>query len=306
MKSNFPLVGLARLCGWFGISRQAYYQNNWESISGAVEDELIIAQVKQIRSRHRRMGTRKLYELLQPFLLEEKIKIGRDALFDLLAANHLLVRKRRRRIQTTNSYHRFRKYPNLIRGMEATGINQIWVCDITYWKLKNDHVYISLITDAYSHKIVGYHLGETMEAEESIQALKMALSSLDAKSGARPIHHSDRGIQYCSNSYIKLLKENNIGISMTESGDPLENAMAERVNGIVKEEYLDNYEIDAVPSARELLCITINLYNKERPHMTLGNFTPEEIHQSNHEIKPEKLWKNYYKKETTFVNLLQD
>jgi transposase InsO family protein len=306
MKSNFPHIGLARLCGWFGISRQAYYQHGWDTLSTAVEDEMIITQVKQIRSRHRRMGTRKLYELLQPFLLEEKIKIGRDALFDLLAANHLLVRKRRRRIQTTNSYHRFRKHPNLIRDMVPTVINQIWVCDITYWKLKNDHVYISLITDAYSHKIVGYHLGETMEAEESIQALKMALASLEPENEIRPIHHSDRGIQYCSNSYIKLLKENKIGISMTESGDPLENAIAERVNGIVKEEYLDNYEIDAVSQAKELLKATVNLYNKERPHMTLGNFTPEEIHRSEKELKPKRLWKNYYKKETTFVNPLQD
>jgi transposase InsO family protein len=244
--------------------------------------------------------------MLYPFMLEHQIKIGRDALFDLLSAQHLLVRKRRRRIQTTNSYHRFRKYPNLIKEIEPMTINQIWVSDITYWKLKGEHVYISFITDAYSHKIVGYHLGETMETEESIQALQMALSALGAESHPRPIHHSDRGIQYCSNQYVKMLTENGLKISMTENGDPLENAMAERINGIIKEEYLDNYEIETVEEAKELLRNSVILYNTERPHMSLGNFTPEEIHQSIQIVKPEKLWKNYYQKPVTFVNPFQD
>ena len=306
MKSNFPRIGLARLCSWFGISRQAYYQHTWELISTTIEDEMIIQQVKHIRKNHRRIGTRKLYEMLQPFILEHQIKIGRDALFDLLSAHHLLVRKRRRRIQTTNSYHRFRKYPNLIKEIKPTAINQIWVSDITYWKLKGDHVYISFITDAYSHKIVGYHLGETMETEESIQALQMALSSMREEGSSRPIHHSDRGIQYCSSQYVKVLTEQGIKISMTENGDPLENALAERINGIIKEEYLDNYEIETIQDARELLEHSVKMYNTERPHMSLGNFTPEEIHYSKQITKPEKLWKNYYQKKTTFVNQIQD
>jgi putative transposase len=168
MKRNFPRIGLAKLCGWFGITRQAYYQHNWNVISATIEEEMILQLVRQIRTDHRRMGTRKLYELLQPQLLDRQIKMGRDALFNLLAANHLLVRKRKRKIQTTNSYHHFRKYPNLIKDLIPTTINQLWVCDITYWKFNNDHVYISLITDAYSHKIIGYHAGETLEADESI------------------------------------------------------------------------------------------------------------------------------------------
>jgi len=147
MKRNFPTIGLAKLCGWFGISRQAYYQYNWETISTTIEDEMILQQVRHIRKNHRRLGTRKLFELLQPFFMQQQIKIGRDALFDLLSANHLLVRIRKRRIQTTNSYHRFRKYPNLIKTMVPERINQLWVSDITYWKLKEDHVYISFITD---------------------------------------------------------------------------------------------------------------------------------------------------------------
>lgn len=306
MRSNFPRIGLAKLCSWFGVSRQAYYQYNWEVISTTVEDELILQQVRHIRKNHRRMGTRKLYELLQPFLLDNQFKIGRDALFDLLSVNHLLVRKRNRKIKTTNSYHHFRKYPNLIEGLVPTAINQLWVSDITYWKIKNDHLYISFITDAYSHKIIGYHAGETLEAGESIAALRMALSALGADCQFRPIHHSDRGIQYCSQAYVEVLKSSEITISMTENGDPRENAIAERINGIIKDEYLDNYEVENVQQAKELLAKSVAFYNQDRPHMSIGNFTPEEVHQSKQTIKPEKLWRNYYKKKSTIVNLFQD
>lgn len=306
MKSNFRHIGLAKLCGWFGMSRQAYYQYNWESISTTIEEEMILKKVKSIRQDHRRMGARKLYEMLQPFMLEQHIKIGRDGLFDLLSSNHLLVRKRKRKIQTTNSYHRLRKYPNLIRKMNPTAINQLWVSDITYWKLKQGHLYISFITDVYSHKIVGYHVGETMETIESIHALEMALSKLKSEDHLNLIHHSDRGIQYCSQAYVKLLQDYKIQISMTENGDPLENAVAERVNGIIKEEYLDTYEVNNLKEAKILLKTVIDLYNNERPHLSIGNFTPESIHQSIRPIKLQKLWKNYYQKQTTFVNPLQD
>lgn len=306
MKINFSHIGLAKLCGWFGITRQAYYQNIWNGVSTSLEEELVIQQVKSIRKNHRRMGTRKLYEMIQPFILKHQIKIGRDALFNMLSANHLLVRKRKRRIQTTNSYHWFRKYPNLIREFVPTAINQLWVSDITYWKLNENYVYISFITDAYSHKIVGYQVAETMEAIESIQALQMALSALGAESHLQLIHHSDRGIQYCSHAYVKLLQDYGVQISMTENGDPLENAIAERVNGIIKEEYLETYDIDNIKDAKGLLKAVVDLYNSERPHMSIGNFTPNHIHQSTTKIKTEKLWKNYYRKQTTFVNPLQD
>jgi len=307
MKSNFSHIGLARLCEWFGITRQAYYQNNWEGVSTTIEEDLVIQQVKNIRKNHRRIGTRKLFEMMQPFLLEHSIKMGRDALFTLLSANHLLVRKRKRRIQTTNSYHWLRKYPNLIKEFVPTAPNQLWVSDITYWKINTgEHLYISFITDAYSHRIVGYHVAETLETIESIQALHMALSALGAESHVQLTHHSDRGIQYCSAAYVKLLQDNNIQISMTENGDPLENAVAERVNGIIKEEYLETYDIDTIKQAKELLKAVVELYNTERPHMSIGNLTPNHIHHSKTKIKTEKLWKNYYRKQTTFVNPLQD
>ena len=307
MKANFKYIGLAKLCGWLGITRQAYYQNSWKAIDTTIAEELVIQQVKSIRQNHNRMGTRKLYEKLQPFMQENGIKMGRDALFYLLSANKMLIRKRNRRIRTTNSYHWLRKYPNLIKDFEPMAPNELWVSDITYWRINSGkHLYISMITDAYSHKIVGYQVAETLEAIESIQALQMALKSFyGAVNHHLPLkHHSDRGIQYCSSEYVKLLQDNNIQISMTENGDPLENAIAERVNGIIKEEYLDAYEVNNINEARKLLDCVIELYNDDRPHLSIGNLTPNQIHHSQNLIKPEKLWKNYYQKKATFVNQL--
>ena len=308
MKNNIQNIGFAKLCSWFGITRQAYYQNSWKAINTTNEEELILQQVKQIRANHPRLGTRKLYDKLQPFMLENSIKMGRDALFDLLSANHLLIRKRKRRIQTTNSYHWLRKYPNLIRDSVPTAPNELWVSDITYWKINsNEHLYISFITDAYSHKIVGYHVAETLEAVQSIAALQKALSAFERSESLLPLtHHSDRGIQYCSKEYVKLLLDYNIQISMTENGDPLENAIAERVNGIIKEEYLDAYEVNNIKEARELLDSVISLYNDDRPHMSISNLTPNQVHHSSNALKIQKLWKNYYQKKTTPVNQLQD
>jgi transposase InsO family protein len=240
------------------------------------------------------MGTRKLHDKLQSFMLDHQIKMGRDALFDLLSAHHLLVKKRKRRICTTQSSHWLRKYPNLIREFVLTAPNQLWVSDITYWKINGTHVYISFITDAYSHKIVGYHIAETLEAIESIQALKMALSGLkkDTATAHQLIHHSDRGIQYCSHGYVKLLQDYGIKISMTENGDPLENAIAERVNGIIKDEYLYNYDVSNIKDAKKVLDFSVKLYNEDRPHMSIGNLYPSTVHEGN--LQTKRLWKNYY------------
>ena len=301
MKSNFQHIGLAKLCGWFGITRQAYYQNSWEGISTAIKEELIIKEVKEIRKNHPRMGARKLHEKLQSFLVDHHIKMGRDSLFSLLASNRLLIRRHKRHVKTTQSSHWLKKYPNLIRDFIPIRINQLWVSDITYWKVNGTHVYLSFITDAYSHKIVGYHMGETLETMESLQALRMALSALGAESHSQLIHHSDRGIQYCSDAYIDQLKQYNIQISMTENGDPLENALAERLNGIIKEEYLDNFKVETVNDAKELLQRVVELYNTDRPHMSIGNLTPHHIHQLTDPVQTDRLWKNYYQK-STLVN----
>ncbi|MFM9826131.1 IS3 family transposase [Flavobacterium sp.] len=302
MKNNYPRIGLGKFCRLLGVTRQAYYQYFWHQEQYVFEDELIISEVLKIRKNHRHMGGRKLYELLQPFLLEHQIKMGRDRLFDVLSANYLLVKRRKRQTVTTNSYHRFKKYPNLIRNFIPTEPNHLWVSDITYWKIATGFVYISFITDAYSRKIVGSHVAQTMEAVETMEALKIAISGL--RNGPdchfQLTHHSDRGMQYCSDKYVKLLESNNIGISMTENGDPLENAIAERVNGIIKEEYLNDYQIDNIEEAKELLEAVVELYNNERPHMSIGNLTPNQVHKNN--IKTEKLWKNYYQKSPIIVN----
>lgn len=305
MKHRFQQIGLARLCAWFGISRQAYYQNSWKAIDTSIEEELIVQEIKVIRKNHRRMGTRKLYEKLTPFMQEHGIKMGRDALFDLVSRNHLQVRRRKRRIQTTQSFHWLRKYPNLIRDFVPIQPNELWVSDITYWKINHtDFAYISFITDAYSRKIVGYHLADSLEAIESVKALKMALSTLNKRQENNLIHHSDRGVQYCSKEYVKLLKDYHIKISMTENGDPLENAIAERINGIIKEEYLFDYQLKDIKEAKALLKEVVELYNTERPHMSIGNLTPNQVH--NKPMKVEKLWKNYYQRKNKFVNQSKD
>jgi transposase InsO family protein len=223
------------------------------------------------------MGGRKILKMIRPFVQEHEIKLGRDSFFDLLRVNHLLVKRRKVRQYTTNSYHSFRKYPSLIKGYTPKSVNQLWVSDITYWKTNKGYVYISLITDAYSRKIVGYHVAKNLEAIETIKALKMAVGNLQA-TPSNLIHHSDRGLQYCSNEYVKLLRDNNIKISMTENGDPYENALAERMNGIVKNEYLYNYPVTQLIQAKSVMDTVVKLYNEDRPHMSCGYETPESIH----------------------------
>jgi transposase InsO family protein len=304
MKGAYARVGLVRLCRLLGITRQAYYQHFWQSEATGIEECLVLEKVREIRNVHRAMGGRKLYEKLQPFLLEHQIKMGRDALFDLLAENRLLVKKRHRRFITTFSNHWLRKWPNQIRGMEIVHVNQLWVSDITYWKIGENYAYISLVTDAYSRKIVGYHVAQTLESVETIKALRMAMQQLPDLI-ARPLwHHSDRGVQYCCESYVKLLQDKGIGISMTENGDPLENAIAERINGILKSEYLRHYRPSDIDDAGQLLASAVELYNNDRPHLSIGMLTPQLVHSK--ELHVERLWKNYYVKNAKIVNPFQD
>ena len=304
MKDSYTRISLVRICRLFGVTRQAYYQHFWQEEITSIEESLVLSKVASIRADHRVMGGRKLYEKLYPFFLEHQIKMGRDALFDLLAANGLLVKKKRRRFITTFSNHWLRKWPNLIREMKTTGINQLWVSDITYFKVAGEYVYISLITDAYSHKVVGFHLAETLESIETLKALQMALQQLPQNLAETLIHHSDRGVQYCSETYVKLLQDNSIKISMTENGDPLENAVAERINGILKGEYLKHYSITTIQQAKDELQRAVRLYNEDRPHFSIGLLTPELVHSKN--LITEKLWKNYYQRNRTIVNPLQD
>lgn len=233
--------------------------------------------------------------MIQPFLKETKIKMGRDSLFALLSEENLLIKKHKGRIRTTMSYHRFHKWPNLIKDYIPKSPMELYVSDITYWRINAGHVYISLVTDAYSHKIVGYNVAKTLEAIESKAALEQSLSGLvSGQACRRLIHHSDRGIQYCSNEYVKLLQDNNIRISMTEDGDPRDNAIAERINGILKNEYLAHYKVNTIEEAKVVLSEAVNLYNNARPHLSVDYLTPEHVHSTSCTTK--KRWKNYYKK----------
>lgn len=300
MKDSYARVSLVRLCRLLGITRQAYYQHFWQQKSYSMEESFILSQVAQIRKDHPAMGGRKLYQLLQTFFSEHQIKMGRDRLFDLLATNNLLIKKKRRRYITTFSNHWMKKWPNLIRQMSPRRTNQLWVSDITYWKVAGTYLYVSLITDAYSHKIVGYYLSNTLESIGTMKALQMALKELPVELTEPLIHHSDRGAQYCSENYVKLLQDKRIQISMTENGDPLENAIAERVNGILKEEYLSHYQTSTEAEAGRLLQEAIKLYNEQRPHFSISLLTPDFVHKQT--VKTERLWKNYYDQKRKIVN----
>jgi len=288
-KENTRCTGL--LCSLFGYSRQAYYKHIKAYETDRFQDAVLLTQVEIIRREQPRLGGRKLLHKLNGFMQAHSISLGRDALFDLLRSQGLLVKKRRRgKPRTTFSFHRFYKYPNRIIGFIPCGPNQLWVSDITYICLDKKFAYLSLVTDAYSRKIVGYALCKTLSATGCITALQMAVKH-NASSTAGLIHHSDRGIQYCCNDYVKLLEKHHISISMTQSGDPLENALAERVNGILKGELLaESYP--CYTQAQPLVGKAIELYNNVRPHSSIGMLTPAQAHLMTGELK--KLWKNYY------------
>jgi transposase InsO family protein len=293
MKDSFKVISLANLCSWFGLTRQAYYQSKNRVEKDLIEQEILLDKIGDIRKDHKRLGGRKLFFKLETFMDEHNIKMGRDAFFDLLRDNKLLIKQRKRHHVTTNSNHWMKKYPHLIKDIEPIGPNHVWVSDITYWKTKGGHYYISFITDAYSRKIVGYHVADTMEAIESATALKMAIKTLKI-SAKGLIHHSDRGSQYCSSMYVNILKKEGIKISMTENGDPLENAIAERINGIIKGEYLFDYLIKTLLNAKEVLKSVVKLYNEDRPHSSIGNAVPSKVHSNDTDIEIKRLWKNYY------------
>jgi len=275
-----------------GYSRQSYYQGINYIHQKAYEADLIIEEVLRYRKALKRIGTRKLLDQMQGFLIDHHFKIGRDAMFDLLSDRGLLVTKRKRRGPvTTLSKHRFKKYPNIVRDFIPIAPNQLWVSDITYIHLADGFAYLSLITDAYSRKIVGFYLSKDLSARGPLAALKMALSSNPLRDEL--IHHSDRGVQYCCDEYVKLLEQHKVKISMTENGDPLENALAERVNGILKQELLEEV-FTAFETAQKAVAIACSSYNHLRPHGSIDNLKPAQAHQLSGVIK--KRWTNYWQK----------
>ena len=256
-----------------------------------VKSEILLQLVGQERKLMPRIGGRKLLFKIQDRLPQE-LQLGRDLFFDFLREYGLLVRKKRYRAKTTFSNHWLRKYPNLIKDFTPDGPHQLWVSDITYIETEEGFVYLFLITDAYSRKIIGWSVSDTLEATNAITALYMALSQLPA--GIKNVfHHSDRGVQYCCDKYVKLLQKNHFQISMTENGDPLENAIAERVNGILKSEWLYDIKIKTKEKAKEEVNRIINIYNNDRPHCSLEMLTPDQAHCQSGKLQ--KLWKNYWK-----------
>lgn len=222
-----------------------------------------------------RIGVRKLYYLLLGKL--RHLKIGRDKFFDILRANHLLIHPKRSYHVTTNSHHRFRKHKNLIIDTVINRPEQVWVSDITYIGKREKPCYLSLVTDAYSKKIVGYYVADNLNAESSLNALQMAVKSRKQKSLVL-IHHSDRGLQYCADDYQRVLKKHGIKCSMTNNGDPYENAVAERINGILKQEFMiDTYHQDTA-IMKVIVKQAIETYNNQRPHFSNYMLTPELMH----------------------------
>ena len=272
-----------------GYSPQAYHKHNKKTFQQQLNEGLILNEIDVIRKHQPRCGGRKLFIMLQPFLKQHNISIGRDKFFDLLKRNKLLVRKTKRNVYTTMSKHHYHRYPNLVKGFSPMKAHELWVADITYIPLKERFAYLFLITDAYSRKIVGYHVSDDMKVSSAAVALKQALAQKPTETIV--IHHSDRGIQYCSNEYVSLLNEHNAMISMTESGDPLENAIAERVNGILKTELISSSYSDIHAASIHISrCITI--YNHRRRHSSLNWQLPAIVHeQKGPQIRR---WKNYY------------
>lgn len=258
------------------MSRQNFYKARQARQRRAVDEGLVIELVRSERRQQPRLGGRKVLHVLGPALAHANVRVGRDRFFALLKKQDMLVPRLPRGRQTTKSDHDFRVYPNLLKGTACTAPNQRWVSDITYICTKEAFVYLSLVTDVYSRRIVGYAVAATLSTEGPMQALKMALGEKSAD--AKPIHHSDRGSQYCSHRYIKELNDNGVLISMTEQNHCAENALAERMNGIVKQEYgLGGVWRDLAQVATAVKQ-AVYLYNTKRPHQSLQYRTPEEVY----------------------------
>ncbi len=246
---------------------------------------MVVAQVRLIREHHHKVGAEKLYFQLKDWFELKGIKIGRDKFMNVLRDNGLMIKRKSRKAITTCSRHNFRLYPNLLKEKEITAPSQVWVSDITYLALTSGFVYLSLITDAYSRKIVGWSVHESLQTQGPLAALAKALDKLDGKGKKNLIHHSDRGVQYCSKEYTKLLEKNGICISMTERYDPYENAMAERVNRTLKEEFSLGRTFFSSAQAKRETRKAVSYYNSIRPHASCNYLTPDQAHQRSGPMK---------------------
>lgn len=276
-------MSLAHLSRLFGLSRQGLYQGRDRAAARQKALAPVKGMVLQIRQQLPRLGTRKLYHLLEEELRRQGIKLGRDGLFAYLRAEQLLIRPKKNYLCTTQSKHWLRKHPNLSKELTLQRAEQLFVSDITYVKSKQRTHYLSLVTDAYSRRIMGYHLSDDLSAESVAEALKMAVSQ--RKTTQPLIHHSDRGLQYCSEHYQELLRKNQIAPSMTDGYDCYQNALAERMNGILKEEFLI-YQCNTKKELETLIKESVASYNQLRPHLSLKMKTPDQVHEKTCENYP--------------------
>jgi transposase InsO family protein len=294
------------MCKVFAYSKQAYYKQLQHAGNKMQQEDVVVGLIKKKREIWKRGSGRNLHQCLKKEMSQHQIKMGRDKFFDVLRNNDLLIKPKRIRAKTTCSYHHFNKYKNLIEALSPKRCNEIWVSDITYvWlKQQDKFCYLSLITDLYSRKIVGHCVHEDLSVKGSLEALKLALSRQKDKP-ENLIHHSDRGVQYCCHAYVKLLQKNNVRISMTQTGDPLENAVAERIHRTIKEEFTTDREINfsTIAEAKTNIRKFIDFYNQQRPHRSIEWFTPNEAHKRTGTLK--RVWKSYYKQRSEWGDLLK-
>lgn len=269
---------MQRSCQLYGVSRQSLYQRRQRQARQAERDEQVLDQVRAVRTQLPRLGTRKLKHKIAPLLRVQGLRCGRDALFALLRRRGLLIAPKRSYTKTTDSHHRFHCHPNLVRDApKPTAPNQLWVSDITYLPTRQGTAYLSLVTDAFSRRIVGHHVHASLHTVGCLAALERAVRGAGA-AAAGTIHHSDRGSQYASDAYQAALDKAKLRCSMTDGYDCYQNALAERVNGILKDEFLFVLP-DDLTQARLLVDQAVHLYNEERPHLALNYLTPNQVHQ---------------------------
>jgi putative transposase len=282
----YSAYSISYCCSLFGKSRQAYYEQKDKDKDKGFEAALVLKLVAGIRKDLPRCGTDKLHFMLRSDFNTHGIKLGRDGLYRLLGQYGLLIRQRKRRPYTTDSNHHYRKYPNLIRNKILSRAGQLWVSDITYIRTVKGFCYLSIITDAYSHKIVGYKLHPTLQAGGAIDALIMAAT--DVRRTSVLVHHSDRGIQYCCADYVRMAEHYGIQLSMTENGDPYENAIAERINGILKQEHGLYETFSGNEAAAKAVDEAVRKYNGLRIHDSCARLTPIVAHEQNGGLR--KYW----------------
>ena len=286
---EYPYETMETLCGLFGRTKQAYYRHKRKSFSEAEIEREVLSIVNSYRSEMPLIGGLKLYWLTRS-VLGDALGMGRDKFLSLLHRHKLIIPPRKPR-HTTNSNHVYFKYPNLVKELVVSYVNQLWVSDITYiYTTEDKFCYLHLVTDAFSRMIIGYVLSPTLEAKYTIEALEQAISYAGGGNLCGTIHHSDRGVQYCCDDYTMLLKAHHIRISMTEDSNPTDNGLAERVNGIIKNEFLEPMTTPRnMQEALLLVDHAVHTYNTMRPHINLEMRTPAQMYEVNNNFQKLKV-----------------